>query len=706
MTPHTRSPGTPNRLIHEKSPYLLQHAYNPVDWYSWGDEAFAEARTSNKPIFLSIGYSTCHWCHVMEHESFESEAIAAIMNMHFVCIKVDREERPDVDRVYMTALQSMGQSGGWPMSMFLTPDLRPFYGGTYYPPESRYGRIGFPDLLKRIHDIWENEKEKVLESASNLTEFLRQAGTQTGGESLPGRETADVCFKQIADTYDRTYGGFGDGPKFPRPSVFTFLLLHAAGNKNAEALQMTAFTLRKMAAGGVYDHIGGGFHRYSVDGEWRVPHFEKMLYDQAQLVHAYLDTYLLTGDEHFASVARDILAYVSRDLTDVGGAFYSAEDADSPKPDAPEEQGEGAFYIWSQKELQAILGNDTGLFCYYYGVEPGGNALVDPQHEFTGRNILFLAHNLEETAQQFGLEQHIILDILKRSKEKLLDARSRRPGPHLDDKILTSWNGLMIGAFARAGQVLDDAEYVHRADRAAEFILQHLYDPAAHTLLRRYRDGEAKYEGHLDDYAFLVDGLVHLYEASFESRWLSVAKELTASMIRLFRDDQRGGFFDTTGNDTSILVRTKEQYDGAEPSGNSVAVLNLLKLSQMTNHREWQEVAEQTLRFFSKVLEQHPNVLPRMVATLACMHATPKQVVIVGRKEDERTKRLLRVVHSRFLPNRVLLLADPQHPDSNLPAFVGTLSMLDGQPTAYVCENFVCQLPTTDSERLAELLSG
>lgn len=703
-TIHADSIRKPNRLIHEKSPYLLQHAHNPVDWYPWGEEAFAAACGTDRPIFLSVGYSTCHWCHVMERESFESEPIAAIMNKHFVCIKVDREERPDVDRVYMSALQSMGQHGGWPMSMFLTPDLQPFYGGTYYPPQDRYGRIGLPELLHRIRHLWENDREKVLQSAGGLTEFLRQASSSPGGDATPGNEVAETCFKHIAGTYDAQWGGFGSGPKFPRPSVFSFLTTYFKHTGNPDALNITTHTLRKMSEGGMYDHVGGGFHRYSVDGEWRVPHFEKMLYDQAQLVNAFLDAYLITNDEHVAGVARDVLRYVARDLTAPDGAFYSAEDADSPHPDSPEEQGEGAFYIWSKQELEQHLGNDAALFCYHYGVEEAGNALVDPQREFTGKNILFAAHPLSRTSQHFHLEESAAKDILARCKARLLNARSRRPRPHLDDKILTSWNGLMIGAFARAGQALGEAQYLHCAERAAACVLEKLHDKKRGVLLRRYRDGEAKGEAHLEDYVFLVAGLTDLYETSFEIVWLERAVELTHTMLRLFRDENRGGFFDTSGSDPSILVRTKETYDGAEPSGNSVAVSNLLRLSQMTGKPEWKEMAESALQCFSPIITMQPSVLPLMVTALQALHHSMEQIVIAGEKEDQRTQELVRVVHSRFLPGRVLMVIHPERPLALLAPFTREFTMLEGKPTAYVCENFVCQLPVNDPDALASLL--
>ncbi len=698
----------PNKLINEKSPYLLQHAFNPVEWYPWGEEAFEKARREQKPIFLSVGYSTCHWCHVMERESFEVDSIASIMNEFFVCIKVDREERPDVDKVYMTALQAMGQNGGWPMSMFLTPDLKPFYGGTYFPPENRYGRIGFPEVLRRLHEVWEKERDKVVESADSLTKHLSDGFSTVAKGTVPDKNSMDTCFAQFVRNYDPRFGGFGDGPKFPRPAVFNFLLRYYHRTTDAKALEMVQQSLRKMSVGGVYDHVGGGFHRYSVDGEWRVPHFEKMLYDQAQLVNSYVDLYLITKDSYYAATIRDVLSYVLRDMTDPAGGFYSAEDADSPKPEQTEEEGEGAFYIWSKKEVVEIIGTDVGeLFCHYYGIEDAGNALVDPQHEFTGKNILYVAHSLTETAKKFGRTEPEAAQALNIARKTLFQARTKRPRPHLDDKILTSWNGLMISAFAHAYQALRVPEYLNTAERSATFILSKLYDTKTRTLTRRYRDGEARYEAHLDDYAFLTQGLLDLYEASLDIRWLQSAIEITGKQIELFWDQKDGGFFDTSGKDSSILVRMKEQYDGAEPTGNSIAVMNLLRLSQITDNQDWSKKAREALALFSPLLDKQPSTMPQMVATLDFSLSKPKQIVIAGRKDDPETQAILNDVFDRYLPNKIILFADggeQQKVLSTYLPFVATMSMVRGKATAYICEDYVCQLPTSDRGKIAQLL--
>jgi uncharacterized protein len=695
----------PNRLIREKSPYLLQHSRNPVDWFPWGEEAFARARERDVPVFLSIGYSTCHWCHVMERESFENDEIASILNENFVCIKVDREERPDIDRVYMTALQAMGQNGGWPMSMFLTPRREPFYGGTYFPPETRYGRAGFPDVLRKIRSIWDTERSKVDDSAGSITTFLRDVAGRGGTGGLPGREAVEATYTQISSTYDPVYGGFGAGPKFPRPVVFDFLLRYHARTRDAAPLAMVKHSLLRMASGGMYDQIGGGFHRYSVDGEWRVPHFEKMLYDQAQLVQAYIDTWLCSGEPLYAAVARETLDYVLRDMNDAGGGFYSAEDADSPRPEAPEESGEGAFYVWTKKEIDAALGPDARIFGDYFGVEEPGNAQSDPQHEFTGRNILYRPVSPDVIGRRYGISREELVARLERGKGKLFSLRTLRPRPLRDDKILTSWNGLMIGACARGARVLGDGRYLAAAQRAAEFVMMHLRKNG--KLLRRYREGEAGIEAHLDDYAFLVSGLLDLFESSGEGRWLEQAVTLTGEQISIFHDTQGKGFFDTSGNDGTVLVRLKEQYDGAEPAGNSVSAMNLIRLSRMIDRPEWESLAGETLANFGETLRLQPGVLPLMASALD-FHLTPsRQVVVAGAPGDSRTALMLGRISARYLPSTVIIPLDPGPAGDihrTLNPFLGGLKPLEGKPAAYVCRNFVCDLPVTDADALEALL--
>jgi uncharacterized protein YyaL (SSP411 family) len=684
----------PNRLIDEKSPYLLQHAFNPVDWYPWGEEAFEKARSEDKPIFVSIGYSTCHWCHVMERESFENPEIAALMNKYFVNIKIDREERPDVDRVYMSATQAMTGGGGWPMSVFLTHDLKPFYAGTYFPPESRHGRPGFPDLLEGIHRAWVENRGKVQESADQITEHLQKNSAPESSDFELDRNLLKTAYDQVEGSYDKRYGGFGGAPKFPRPVIFNFLLRYFHRSKDNMALEMSLETLRKMAEGGMHDQIGGGFHRYSVDGQWRVPHFEKMLYDQAQLAVSYLEAYQITKNSYFADVAQDILDYVLRDMVDSRGGFHSAEDADSPLPENPEDHGEGAFYVWTKKEIFDILGSDAGeIFSFRYGVEEAGNALSDPLNEFTGKNLLYVANSLDSMAARFEWPVSDIERILQEARQKLFAVRSKRQRPHLDDKVITSWNGLMIGAFARGYQVLNQPRYLEAAERAANFVMSDLYDSGKKILLRRYRDGASGLEAHLNDYAFLVNGLLDLYEASLDAKWLVHALELTEKQVSLFWDEEAGGFYDTSGKDKTVLLRMKEDYDGAEPTGNSIAALNLLRLSQMTDNDDWYQKGAKTVSAFGNRLQQIPSAMPQMLAALDYWLDKPKQIIIAGKPGADDTQKMLTEVYERYIPNKIILLADGDKAQKvlakHLP-FIESVGMIDGKATAYICENYVC----------------
>jgi uncharacterized protein YyaL (SSP411 family) len=698
----------PNRLIDEKSPYLLQHAFNPVDWYPWGEEAFEKARSEDKPIFVSIGYSTCHWCHVMERESFENPEIAALMNKYFVNIKIDREERPDVDRVYMSATQAMTGGGGWPMSVFLTHDLKPFYAGTYFPPESRHGRPGFPDLLEGIHRAWVENRGKVQESADQITEHLQKNSAPESSDFELDRNLLKTAYDQVEGSYDKRYGGFGGAPKFPRPVIFNFLLRYFHRSKDNMALEMSLETLRKMAEGGMHDQIGGGFHRYSVDGQWRVPHFEKMLYDQAQLAVSYLEAYQITKNSYFADVAQDILDYVLRDMVDSRGGFHSAEDADSPLPENPEDHGEGAFYVWTKKEIFDILGSDAGeIFSFRYGVEEAGNALSDPLNEFTGKNLLYVANSLDSMAARFEWPVSDIERILQEARQKLFAVRSKRQRPHLDDKVITSWNGLMIGAFARGYQVLNQPRYLEAAERAANFVMSDLYDSGKKILLRRYRDGASGLEAHLNDYAFLVNGLLDLYEASLDAKWLVHALELTEKQVSLFWDEEAGGFYDTSGKDKTVLLRMKEDYDGAEPTGNSIAALNLLRLSQMTDNDDWYQKGAKTVSAFGNRLQQIPSAMPQMLAALDYWLDKPKQIIIAGKPGADDTQKMLTEVYERYIPNKIILLADGDKAQKvlakHLP-FIESVGMIDGKATAYICENYVCHLPTSDVDVMAGLL--
>jgi uncharacterized protein YyaL (SSP411 family) len=742
-----------NRLAQEKSPYLLQHAHNPVDWYPWGEEAFAKARWENKPIFLSVGYSTCHWCHVMAHESFEDEETAAIMNREFVNIKVDREERPDVDRVYMTFVQATTGGGGWPMSVWLTPDLKPFVGGTYFPPEDRYGQPGFKKVLERIATAWKENHEKIIEQGSKIVAALQESQSAAADAGKIDSSVLDRAYEQIARSFDPKEGGFGNAPKFPRPVTLNFLTRFSARTRGIgfqpisgenrqdadataagkRAVEMALFTLRKMAAGGMHDHLGGGFHRYSVDRYWHVPHFEKMLYDQAQLATAYLDAFQILGDPHlnplpgqgeadakapvrveFESVARDILDYVGRDMTSKEGGFFSAEDADSPAVAGGDDPGhgksaEGAFYIWTKKEIDAALGGAAEIFDFHYGVQSHGNAPEgsDPQHEFRGQNILIERHSAAETAKQFEKSEHEIRKLLARSREKLFAIRAKRPRPHLDDKIIAAWNGLMVSAYARAAQVFDEPRFLEIATRAANFIRKELWDDSGKTLFRSYRDGRSAVEGFADDYAFVIQGLLDLYEASFDVESLKFATQLQETQDHLFFDEKNGGYFSTSGKDKNVVLRMKDDNDSAEPAASSVAALNLLRLSQFYGDKQLEEQARKTIDAFATTLSHFPSAMPQMLVAFDFSSSKPRQIVIAGKKDAQETKAFLTEVRRHFLPKTILLLADGAEGQKYLGEkneAIRAMSPLDGKPAAYVCENFTCKAPVTDPKQLAGLL--
>jgi uncharacterized protein YyaL (SSP411 family) len=689
----------PNHLISEKSPYLQQHAHNPVDWYPWGEAAFEKARIENKPIFLSIGYSTCHWCHVMERESFESSAIAAILNQSFIPIKVDREERPDVDHIYMMYVQATTGSGGWPMSVFLTPDRMPFFGGTYFAPDDRYGRPGFAVVLERIAEAWKNQHDKILQSSSNVMEQLkRHSESAVDASTSLDTKALDAAFQYFRRTFDTTHGGFGDAPKFPRPVVLNFLLRYHHRTGRTEALDMTLATLRAMADGGMHDQLGGGFHRYSVDERWFVPHFEKMLYDQAQLAISYIEAYQITHDPLYAGIARATLDYVLRDMTHPEGGFYSAEDADSVvDPAQPSVKGEGAFYLWTAEELEQLLGKQlTNMFAFRYGVEPNGNVHHDPHGEFTGKNILYVRQTEAETGTETEIREAI---------QRLLNVRSQRVRPHLDDKILTSWNALMISAFAKAAQALDEPAYLDAATRATEFILSRMYDARTGLLLRRYRDGEAAIPAFLDDYAFLIAALLDLYETDFDPQCIELAITLAGKMRELFEDPVGGAFFTTAAGDPSLVLRMKDDYDGAEPSGNSIVLLDFERLAHLTDRAEFRQTAERALRALGPKMASQSVAVPQMLVAFDYSIAARREIVIAsGRLEAQP---FLHQLRTRFLPHTIVLLVDSDDTRRKLqqifPA-VAEMRELNGKPTAYVCQGYVCQLPVNEVSKFVELL--
>ncbi len=698
-----------NLLSREKSPYLLQHADNPVHWYPWGDEAFARAKAENKPVFLSIGYSTCHWCHVMAHESFENPDIAEVMNRYFVSIKVDREERPDLDNIYMKAVMSLTGSGGWPLSAFLTPDRKPFYGGTYFPPDSQWGRPGFKQVLLSISEAWQNNKDNLVRSSESLTQHL-QAKTfdePVGAGPSPDAETCAAAYAQYRRSFDARYGGFGEAPKFPAAHNLSFLLRFWKRTGEPMALQMVETTLTEMAQGGMSDHIGGGFHRYSTDQRWHIPHFEKMLYDQAILTKAYLEAYQAVRNERYARTARDVFEYVLEKMTDDLGGFYSAEDADSVDPEEGVKR-EGAFYVWGHQEIVDLLGRDAAeLFNYVYGVEPHGNALSDPQGEFTRKNILYAARTVEEAAQRFGKTLDEVQRILDNAKEKMFEIRNRRPQPHRDDKVLVDWNGLMISSLALGSRVLEEPRYRDAAEKAAQFILKTLVRNDG-RLLHRYRDGEAGIPGSLEDYAFFIHGLIDLYEATFNAEYLKTAVQLTDDMIRLFWDEREGGFFFTATDAEPLIVREKELYDGAIPSGNSMAALDLLRLGRLTLNRDWDSKAQRFFRTFGQELTSAPTAYAQSLSALDFALGPSREIVLAGDPRNAQTQAMIKSLYSRFIPNKVVILRPASLKAAEaimaVVPFVENQKHLQGQTTAYVCKNHACEFPTQDIQKFEQLL--
>jgi uncharacterized protein len=708
-----------NRLAAEKSPYLLQHAGNPVEWYPWGAEAFERARREDRPIFLSIGYSTCHWCHVMAHESFESAEVAAILNRHFVPVKVDREERPDVDRVYMTVVQATTGAGGWPMSVWLTPSLEPFYAGTYFPPDRRWGRPGFSELLAIIARAWTDERERLVASAGSLVAQLRDASEARGaGSAVAGPAALAEGVRQFEQAYDARRGGFGSEPKFPRPSEYLFLLREHARTGDASARDMTLHSLRAMALGGMRDHVGGGFHRYSVDGAWRVPHFEKMLYDQAQLVVAYLEAAQATGDRFFAQTAEDTLQYVNRELGGPNGEFFSAEDADSVpagREDPTAHGVEGAFYTWTAGELKTVLGEDYAVFAMRFGVEEGGNAPSDPHGEFTGSNLLHTARPVDDIAAVTGLEPASVIDILARARAALYRARLARPRPHLDDKVISAWNGLAIAACARASRVFRaeafglteaSARHLEGAERSARFLRGRLWDAERQVLLRRYRDGEAAIDGYAEDYASVAFGLLELFQAGGDPSWLEWADQLQRLLDERFWDTAGGGWFSTSGEDPSVLLRLKEDYDGAEPSASALAILNLLVLTHLAPDGEREARIERALARFGSRIGGAARMVPLVAAALSTWHAGMGQVVIAEGDDAEGASSLRAELGAHYLPFSVsvpLTASGSGALQRRLP-FTASLTPIGGRAAAYVCKDFTCRAPAATRSDLRAAL--
>ena len=685
----------PNRLINETSPYLLQHANNPVDWYPWGEEALERARSEDKPILLSIGYSACHWCHVMERESFEDETIAGLMNENFVSIKVDREERPDLDQVYMQAVQMLTGSGGWPMTVFLTPEGKPFYGGTYFPPDDRQGMPGFPRLLTSIAEAYSTNRGEVDRVTQQLTTQMSQSNQVPQGTSILTVDILHQAYSSLATNFDYQNGGFGNAPKFPQPMTPEFLLRYYHHGYNPRALELVELTLEKMAYGGIYDQIGGGFHRYSTDPYWLVPHFEKMLYDNALLARLFLHTYLITGRALYRRVVEETLDYVLREMTDPSGGFYSAQDADS-------EGVEGKFFVWSPGEINAVMGDTDGeVFAGYYGVTAGGN--------FEGKNILNIRQNPEEFAETKGLTADQLGDIINRGSKALLEVREQRIHPMRDDKVLASWNGLMLRSFAEAAAALGRPDYLAVAIKNAGFLVGSMKSDG--RLLRTYRDGQAKLLGYLEDYSFVIDGLLALYEATFDLRWLEEAVTLADSMIELFWDEGIGGFYDTGSDHETLVVRPRDVFDNAQPCGGSVASDVLLRLAVFTGKSDYSAKAAVPLRSLHQAMSQSPGGTGHWLSALDFYVSPPKEIAVIGPRDAPATQALLDTVFHRFLPNKVVMGVEPPlsptvgNSGSDIPLLAGR-GMVGGLPSAYVCQNYACQLPVTDPAGLAEQLSG
>ena len=690
-----------NRLSGEKSPYLLQHAGNPVDWHPWSEEAFARARREDKPVFLSVGYSTCHWCHVMAHESFEDPEVARLLNDAFICVKVDREERPDIDKVYMTVCQLLTGSGGWPLTVVLTPDRHPFFAATYIPRENRFGRVGMLDLIPQIERVWKTRRDDILSSTREILAAVRKTARAAGPEDL-SKDLAADAFAELRASFDETHGGFGPAPKFPIPHHLCFLLRHWKRHGSAEALRMAERTLQAMRSGGLYDHLGFGFHRYSTDASWLVPHFEKMLYDQALLAIACTEACQATGKDEYEKTAREILAYVSRDLTAPEGGFYSAEDADS-------EGEEGRFYLWTEAEIRRVLApEEADAAIRFFRVRGDGNFIEEAAGRRNGKNILHTKGTVEEAAAEAGRSADECMGILERARRKLLVAREERPRPHRDDKILTDWNGLMIAAFARAASVFDDAAYLDAADRAADFILRGMGAPDG-RLLHRYRDGQAAILANLDDYAFLIWGLIELYEAGFASARLEAAVRLQEEQDRRFWDRAAGGYFFTPEDGEDLLFRQKDIHDGAIPSGNAVSLLNLLRLARMTVRPGLEDRAARLARAFASQLQRFPSGYSHFMIGLDFLTGPTAEIVIAGDLQKKDARDMVRSLRRRFLPNKVVIFRHSgggAAGGSGPAEFADGMQAVGGRATAYVCVNQACSRPTQDIDEMLRLLDS
>ncbi|MBI4595234.1 MAG: thioredoxin domain-containing protein [Candidatus Tectomicrobia bacterium] len=678
-----------NRLALETSPYLLQHAHNPADWFPWGEEAFAKAQKENKPVLLSIGYSSCHWCHVMERESFENEEIAELMNRYFVSIKVDREERPDLDSIYMNCVQMLTGQGGWPMTLFLTPDGVPFYGGTYFPPDDQRGLPGFKRVMMTIAEIYSKNPKQVQESANSILEKLKEMDHLTQTDVSISETLIETAFRKLSQGFDYRYGGFGTAPKFPNAMNLSFFLRYFHRFKNESALEMADSSLQKMAEGGIYDQIGGGFHRYTVDERWLVPHFEKMLYDNALLISLYTEAYLITKNSLYQRIAEESLDYAIREMMGEKGEFYSTQDADS-------EGKEGKFYIWTLQEINSILGGKEGdIFCRYYGVTEAGN--------FEGKNILTSPRTYDQVARQLEISPDIVKGVLGSARRKIMAARELRTKPGRDEKALASWNGLMLSAISKAARVFNRSDYLQRAEENGNFLLSYLYKNG--RLLHSYKDGQAKVNGYLDDYACVIDAFMELYQSTFESKWLKKAIELNTTMIDLFWDEEKGALFYTSRDHEKLIARMKDFYDNAVPSGNSVAAMNLLKLAVITGRDEYRRKAEKIFQPAYEMVSRFPSAFGYLLSALDFYFDSVKEIVVIGGKDNQTVEQFRKIINNNYLPNGVVLFSPPGNRELGdvIPLLEGK-TLIEGKAAVYVCENFTCKEPVTTIESLKNLL--
>jgi len=691
----------PNRLIHESSPYLLQHAYNPVDWYPWGEEAFRRAKEDNKPIFLSIGYSTCHWCHVMAHESFENPEVARLMNEVFISIKVDREERPDLDNIFMSVCQMMTGSGGWPLTIIMTPDKNPFFATTYIPKKTRLGRVGLMELIPRLKKLWKTQHNELISRSNQITMAIKQQISEYVSIEELDETTLKLAYAHLAMRFDNVYGGFSSAPKFPTPHNLLFLLRYWKRTGKEKALEMVERTLEAIQFGGIKDHIGFGFHRYSTDNRWILPHFEKMLYDQALLGMTYTEAYQATGKEKYAKTAHEIFTYVLRDMTSEEGGFYSAEDADS-------EGEEGKFYLWTKNEIKNVLDREeSDLVFEIFNIEEDGNFYEEATGKKKGKNILHLTESLKEFSSSRKIPEKELQKRMEEVRKKLYNYREGRIHPDKDDKILTDWNGLMIAALAKGARTLDERQYGEAAKRAADFILKNMRTSDG-RLLHRYRDGQATIQAHVDDYAFLIWGLLELYEANFQVGYLRAIIELNKDLIDHYWDEDKGGFYFIADDAEEILVRQKSIYDGAVPSGNSVAMLDLLRLGRITANPDYEEKAAQIARTFSMNIKRSPSLHTQFMVAMDFWIGPSYEIVIIGNSRAKDTKEMLEALRKHFIPNKVVILkaAKSKSPEIiRIAEFTKYQTSIDGKATAYVCADYKCKMPTTDVSKMLELLN-